>query len=71
MLSSAPPPAPNLADAISLQRAVHCALSRLRFDIATLPPGAVCGDPIFEQSLAEPESIATSRDRNAGLQVRV
>lgn len=56
-------------DAVVLQRAVHCALSRLRYDIATLPPGALCGDPPAELALVSKDAPASRPDRELGLQV--
>lgn len=63
----------SASDSIALQRAVHCALSRLRYDIATLPPGAICGDPPKETELvvaaANSSSPVTEPNRFYGLQV--
>jgi hypothetical protein len=55
--------------AASLTRTVHCALSRLRFDIATLPPGALCGDPPRETALDAEAFPAARPDRDVGFQV--
>ena len=55
--------------AYGLQRAVHCTLEKLNFDVATLPPGATCGDPPAETALADTESMAAGPDRDNGLQV--
>jgi len=41
------------AEATALQAAVHCALAHLNFDVATLPPGATCGDPPAETALGD------------------
>ena len=61
--------AADAEDALSLQRAVHCALSRLRFDVATLAPGAICGDPPAERNFSKGGAAASKPDREYGLQV--
>jgi hypothetical protein len=60
----------EMGESAALQRTVHCAMARLRFDIATLPPGALCGDPPRETSLEEdPSAPASMPSRDYGLLV--
>ena len=64
--------ATDAAEAEMLQRVVHCALARLRFDVATLPPGAICGDPPGEVALAAAAAAAppvSQPDHDYALQV--
>lgn len=59
----------NSGEALNLRRIVHCALARLGFDAATLPPGATCGDPPAEAKLAVSGVSVARPDRDNGLQV--
>jgi hypothetical protein len=55
--------------ALALERGVLCSLARLQYDVATLPPGALCGDPPAERDLAVYDPPVSVPDHDHGLQV--